>query len=107
MKALQKYSTYEPAIGIKKTGSVYNPDRKFKQFHIMCKITLDVEYLSGKKNNRNKKNKETFSESRVINAKTLTEAKDIMLKDIEYDYNIEESWRRSTTKMLVLFESYP
>ena len=49
VKALQKYSTYEPAIGIKKTGSVYNPDRKDKQFHIMCKITLDVEYLSGKK----------------------------------------------------------
>ena len=98
VKALQKYSTYEPAIGIKKTGSVYNPDRKNKQFHIMCKITLDVEYLSGKKNNRNKRNKETFSESRVITAKTLTDAKNIMLKDIEYDYNIEESWRRSTTK---------
>ena len=91
VKALQKYSTYEPAIGIKKTGSVYNPDRKDKQFHIMCKITLDVEYLSGKKNNRNKKNKETFSECRVIIAKTLTDAKNIMLKDIEYDYNIEES----------------
>ena len=98
VKALQKYSTYEPAIGIKKTGSVYNPDRKNKQFHIMCKITLDVEYLSGKKNNRNKRNKETFSESRVVTAKTLTDAKNIMLKDIEYDYNIEESWRRSTTK---------
>ena len=30
VKALQKYSTYEPAIGIKKTGSVYNPDIKNK-----------------------------------------------------------------------------
>ena len=30
LKALQKYTTYEPAIGIKTTGSVYNPDRKDK-----------------------------------------------------------------------------
>ena len=77
VKVLQKYSTYEPAFGIKKTGSAYNPDRKDKQFNIMCKITWDVEYLSGKKNNRYKRNKEMISESRVIIAKTLTDAKKI------------------------------
>ena len=49
LKALEKYSTYEPAIGIKKTGSVYNPERKDKQFHIVAKVTLDVDYKSGRK----------------------------------------------------------
>ena len=41
-------------------------------------------------------NKEIFSESRIITAKTLTEAKNIMLAGIKDDYNVEESWRRST-----------
>ena len=98
LKALQKYSTYEPVIGIKKTGSVYNPDRKDKKFHIVAKVSLDVEYTSGKKKKQTKKNKEIFSESRVITAKTLTDAKNIMLKDIKDDYNNEESWRRSTAE---------
>ena len=41
-------------------------------------------------------NKEIFSESRIMTAKTLTEAKNIMLAGIKDDYNVEESWRRST-----------
>ena len=100
LKALQKYTTYEPAIGIKTTGSVYNPDRKDKQFHIVSKITLDVEYTSGKKKIQTRVNKEIFSESRIITAKTLTDAKNIMLAGIKDDYNVEESWRRSTANKI-------
>ena len=66
----------------------------------MAKVSLDVEYTSGKKKKQTKKNKEIFSESRVITAKTLTDAKNIMLKDIKDDYNNEESWRRSTTNKI-------
>ena len=97
LKALKKYTTYQPAIGIKKTGSVFNPERQPKKYHIMAKIKLDVEYLSGKKNSINKHNKEVFTESRVIIAKTITEAKMIMLEDINDEYNVEESWRRTST----------
>ena len=51
-----------------------------KRFHIMCKITLDVEYVSGKTNNHNIGNKEMFSVSRVIKANTLSEAKNILFE---------------------------
>ena len=60
LKALQKYTTYEPAIGIKKTGTVYNPERKDKQFHIVSKITLDVEYTSEKRRNKQELIKKYF-----------------------------------------------
>ena len=96
LKALQKYTTYEPAIGIKKTGTVYNPDRKNKRFHIVASVTLKVEYFSGKKKKQTKINNERFSESRIITSKTLLDAKKIMLEGIKDDYNVEDSWRRST-----------
>ena len=48
----------------------------------MAKVSRDVEYTSGKKKKQTKKNKEIFSESRVITAKTLTDAKNMMLSDI-------------------------
>ena len=96
LKSLQKYTTYEPVIGIKKLNSVYNPDRQFKKFHILAKVTMNVKYKSGKQNNKLKVNKETFTESRVIIAKTKNDALDIMKEDIKYEYDIEESWRNST-----------
>ena len=74
-------------IGIKTTGSVYNPDRKDKKFHIVAKVSLDVEYTSGKKKKQTKMNKEVFSESRIITAKTLTEAKNIHSSLTETSYH--------------------
>ena len=52
-------------------------------------------------------NKEVFSESRIITAKTLTDAKNIMLAGIKDDYNVEESWRRSTTNKIDFISVIP
>ena len=94
LKALNKYVNYQPVVGIKKAGDIYNPDRKDKKFHILAKVTMNVEYKSGKKI---KVNKEKFTESRVIIAKTKKQALEIMNEDIKDEYDVEESWRRSTT----------
>ena len=64
----------------------------------MAKVSLDVEYTSGKKKKITKKNKEIFLESSVIISKTLADAKNMMLSDIKDDYNNEESWRLSTAE---------
>jgi len=96
LKALEKYSHYEPVIGIKKLGSIYQDLSKVKEkrFHIMSKVNVNVEYNSGKKNIK-KINRETFTESRIIIAKTLALAKETMMEDIKYDYDMNDSWFES------------
>ncbi len=69
---------------------------EIKNFHIMCEVLLNVKYNSGKKNQKENINNETFRESRVIKATSFSEAKEIMNEKIRDDYNVEESWRRST-----------
>ena len=36
-KLIKKYSIYKPAIGIKETGAVLNPERQSHNFHMMAK----------------------------------------------------------------------
>ena len=48
-----------------------------------------------------------FSESRIITAKTLTDAKNIMLAGIKDDYNVEEAWWRSTTNKIDFISVIP
>ncbi len=62
----------------------------------MCEVVLNVKYNSGKKNQKENINNETFRESRVIQATSFAEAKEIMNEKIRDDYNNEESWKRST-----------
>ncbi len=62
----------------------------------MCEVVLNVKYNSRKKNQKENINNETFRESRVIQATSFAEAKEIMNEKVRDDYNNEESWKRST-----------
>ena len=63
----------------------------------MVDVITEVKYKSGKKI---VVNKESFSESKIINAKTITTAKKLMIDYINENYNIEESWRVITVKSI-------
>jgi hypothetical protein len=75
--AIKKYSKFNPSIGIKEKGKVLNPERKSKNFHVMGQVILNSNYT---RNGKNVIYKEWFTESRIISAKTLTEAKEILKK---------------------------
>jgi hypothetical protein len=57
----------------------------------------EVQYESGKKK-KIVKYTETFSESRIIAAANITQAKQIMNEEMSDQYNLEESWRIVTLK---------
>ncbi len=61
----------------------------------MVDVVTEVKYKSGKKI---KIYTETFSESKIIRAKTITTAKKLMEEEIKEQCNFEESWRVVTTK---------
>ena len=63
----------------------------------MVDVVTEVKYKSGKKIVINK---ESFSESKIINAKTIITAKKLMIDYINEQYNIEESWRVITVKSI-------
>ena len=85
---LNKFKGNAPNVGIRKATPL-------KNYHILVDVVTEVKYKSGKKI---KIYTETFSESKIIRAKTITTAKKLMEEEIKEQYNFEESWRVVTTK---------
>lgn len=92
---IKKYKKYNPAVGIKETGRVLNPQRKYKNFHIQANVKCEFETLELVHNRKRKKSSfiEKFTESRVIKAKTLTEAKEEYKQYIQDVYEFIDSWK--------------
>lgn len=93
---LKKYHTYQPSVGIKKKD-VKLSQPKNTVFHIEAVITCEYK-ITNKKNNQKHKYINDYSESKIISATTLTEAKQIYSDEIHFNYNIEDSWYVQTVK---------
>ena len=60
--SLNKFKKFEPVKGIKQAGSVYNPDRSLKNFHIMAEIKLKIKYKRADRKNKYVTNIESFND---------------------------------------------
>ena len=87
---LNKFNGNTPQVGIKKAIPL-------KNYHILVDVITEVKYKSGKKI---VVNKESFSESKIINAKTITTAKKLMIDYINENYSFNKDTHYEHDKKL-------
>jgi hypothetical protein len=94
ISAIKKFREMKPVIGIKEKGSVYNEARHPKNFHIQANITLRTKYNTENKH----KYEKVVTESRIVKAYTLSEAKAEYEDDLNYLYNNQDSYYITNVK---------
>lgn len=96
---LSKFKQNIPIKGVKQKGMVYNKERAPKNFHILVDVVTEVKYTKEGKENK-VTSSESFSESKIISAKNVNIAKQLMETYIRNEYNIQESWRVNEVKTI-------
>lgn len=86
--AIKKFNEMKPVIGIKQKGSIYNEARQPRNFHIQANIDVKIKYNTPKKDQFQK----VITESKVIKARTLTEAKEEYQSELMDLYSLEDSY---------------
>jgi energy-coupling factor transporter ATP-binding protein EcfA2 len=91
---IKKYRKYTPVKGIKAKGAAFNPKNRTKNnFHIQVNVKVNMYYKKTKTSYI-----ENITESKIIDAYTLEQAKSKYSKKIRQLYNFEDSQKIATIK---------